>query len=187
MRFRVNNRKISYLRNLIAEWNRKNRSSLRFFLLFSIYISFFLLFFNMSEEFKSMLNVLSIKEAKITSWILRLFSIKVQSVNSIIFCSPEFAIKIAPGCTAIKQLGFYIAGVLAYKCTLMHKFIGIVLGIVIISFTNFIRLISLFLIGIYARPQFNIFHEVFWEILMILIVFFTWLLCINRIRQIETQ
>ncbi len=175
MQFPVQSRRVSDLTSLIMAWSRQNWPSIRFCLLFSFFVGGILFFLETSGVSKSLLTLLSTKEAQLTSWFLNLIGIKTQSANAIVFQSQGFAIEITHGCTGIKPLGFFIAGVLAYRCSFANKLRGMVLGAIAIFFTSYVRAISLFMIGIYMRSRFDFLHDVLWEIVMILITFLAWL------------
>ncbi|NIR47803.1 hypothetical protein GWN28_05480 [candidate division KSB1 bacterium] len=109
-----------------------------------------------------------------------MIGIKTQSAHAIVFQPQGFAIQITHGCTGIKQLGFFIAGVLAYRCSIVHKLRGMVIGAIATFFASYVRAISLFIIGVYARSRFDFLHDVLWEIVMILITFLVWLFWLKR-------
>lgn len=171
-------------------WSRQNWTIIRFCLLFFLYVMGFLFLIKAVSIVKVTLSHLATKEAQLTSWFLGLLGIQTQTINAIVFQSRGFAIEIIRGCTGIKQFAFLAAGVLAYKCSFRQKIKGLVLGIVVILFSSLVRAVSLFIIGIYARVQFDIIHDIVWEILMILITFTVWLLWLktmNRIAPTENQ
>jgi archaeosortase B (VPXXXP-CTERM-specific) len=121
------------------------------------------------------------KVAQLSSWILNLFGMNTESVNSIVFGpKSRIAIDITYKCTSIIQIAFFSAGVFAYSCKLSKKLIGMIAGIPLIFGTNLVRIVSLFFIGVIAFPFFDFAHKVIGEVLMIIVTFLAWLFWLKR-------
>ncbi|NOT38723.1 MAG: archaeosortase/exosortase family protein [Saprospiraceae bacterium] len=90
-----------------------------------------------------------------------------------------FSMSIATGCDAIAPMFMLISAIGFYTYgSLRNKLLGILLGCSIVFVLNIVRIISLYLIGIYANDWFEFFHLEFWQVLFILVAmiyFLYWL------------
>jgi len=94
-----------------------------------------------------------------------------------------FTANIVPACTGLFTITIFVAAVLAYPCTLQRRALGVVLGIVGILTLNWVRIISLMLIGAYWNTAFEFAHLVVWQSLAVFFAAFLWLLWVQRIAH----
>jgi len=90
-------------------------------------------------------------------------------MQATIITTPHFSMEIYYKCTGIYQLTGYLAGVLAYPTTFRKKASGMIWGSCLINILNFIRILSIFYIGILATEWVDFFHAVLWEALFIFV------------------
>jgi len=117
--------------------------------------------------------------AKISGFILKLFNYPVL-VSGDSLGANSFSISIKNGCDAIEAIAILFCGILVYPSTKMSKLKGIFYGLIILALLNIIRILSLFFIGIYIQPMFEIMHTGVWQVLFIIfpiIIIFVW---VNR-------
>ncbi|MCK5059520.1 MAG: hypothetical protein KAT34_22915 [Candidatus Aminicenantes bacterium] len=166
----------------VLSWGRQNWNTIRFCLLFALYLAgiYFLIKTNWVES--NLLLPLSKKMAQLTNWLLNILGLTTQYYNSIVFSSQGFAIEIINKCTGILQVAFFASGVLAYRCPFIKKIPGFITGILVISVFNLTRIVTLFFIGVYAPSWFAIFHGVIWEFGMIIVTFSMWLFWLKRVN-----
>jgi exosortase family protein XrtM len=75
-------------------------------------------------------------------------------------------------CSASEFGIFLWASILAFPATLRRKIVGIVLGTLAVGFVNLVRLVTLFLIGVYRPHFFTPVHEELWPGLFVIAVIF---------------
>jgi exosortase H (IPTLxxWG-CTERM-specific) len=92
-----------------------------------------------------------------------------------------FAVEIKNNCNAIFELGLYAAAVCAYPASLTAKAVGVLVGAGVLYAVNFLRVISLIALGIFARDWFEIAHFYAWQILFFATVVACWFGWILRI------
>lgn len=80
----------------------------------------------------------------------------------------KFSINIKRGCDAIEPMALLSAIILAFPTTLKRKLPGVLIGIVALAILNIIRIVSLYLTGLYAPGIFDLMHLQVWQVLFIL-------------------
>jgi exosortase H (IPTLxxWG-CTERM-specific) len=94
--------------------------------------------------------------------------------------SPRFAVNIQNGCNGIEALIIYCAAVLAFPAPWRSKAFGLVFGFIAIQIVNLIRVVALFLTGVYLPKLFDSSHTVIWQTIVILAGVLLWILWANR-------
>jgi exosortase/archaeosortase family protein len=77
------------------------------------------------------------------------------------------------------MLGF-LAAVLAFPATWRSRLIGLALGILAIQIVNLVRVVALFLTGVYFPRIFVSSHTVIWQTIVILFGTLLWIFWANR-------
>ncbi|MCC6814855.1 MAG: archaeosortase/exosortase family protein [Saprospiraceae bacterium] len=107
--------------------------------------------------------------AKICSFILNVFQQNTH-VDEVELSNLKFTMSVSKGCDAVAPAVMLIAGIgLFPDQKLSSKLKGIGLGLLLLFTVNLIRLISLFLLGVYSPEWFEFFHIQFWQALFIII------------------
>ncbi|MBM3945219.1 MAG: hypothetical protein FJ317_06990 [SAR202 cluster bacterium] len=102
-------------------------------------------------------------------------------VDGTILSSGSFAVNVVAECTAVGPLVLYAGAVAAYPSPWKARGIGIILGLVVLTGVNVLRIASLFWIG-QAYPQYlNIAHLIVWQAAMILLAIVLWLLWAEKV------
>ncbi len=120
--------------------------------------------------------------AKISSIILNIFGMKTTASQANL-SSPSFAVSIAKGCDAMEAMALFGAALLAFPAKWKFKFAGFFAGIAILFMLNIIRVITLFLTGIYFPKAFEIMHVEVWQVLFILVALGLWIFWIKWTRR----
>lgn len=94
--------------------------------------------------------------------------------------STGFAVEVSPACSGAVPSMIYLAAVFAYPTTLRSKLIGAVMGVAIIHGVNLIRVVTLFLIGLFANQYFHDTHVYVAQALVVCIAVATWLFWAGR-------
>jgi exosortase H (IPTLxxWG-CTERM-specific) len=120
--------------------------------------------------------------AVISSFILNLFGMHTIAVKENI-TSPAFSVCIANGCDAVEAMALFASALLSFPARWKYKLAGFFAGIVVLATLNIIRIISLFLTGIYYPKAFELMHVEVWQVLFILFAIGLWIFWIKWTRK----
>lgn len=95
--------------------------------------------------------------------------------------SPRFAVNIKNGCNGVEAMIIYFAAVLAFPAPWKSKATGLLFGFVAIQLVNLVRVVALFLTGVYFPKLFDSSHTVIWQTIVILAGVLLWILWANRL------
>ncbi len=90
--------------------------------------------------------------------------------------SPGFSIRIIRGCDAVEATALFVCAVLAFPAPFLRKVPGIIAGTLLLGILNLVRVVSLFLIGVYYPNIFGFMHIDTWQALFILFAVTFWVL-----------
>ncbi len=93
--------------------------------------------------------------------------------------SSLFAVDVRRGCDAVEPSALFIAAVIAFPGPLMKKVPGLLIGTFVLLAVNLIRIVSLFLFGVYSPRLFHVMHADVWQVLFILLAVVFWALWIQ--------
>jgi len=154
--------RLSFQERILKHWRNP---VLRFLGIVILFIILFYVFYTTIYE-----NYI---EGPITHWnavisnaILNLmgYNTTVQDANII----GVFSVNIKRGCDAIEPIALLCAIILAFPTKLKLKLQGILVGIVALLFLNIIRIVCLYLTGVYFPGIFDLMHLQVWQVLFIL-------------------
>jgi exosortase H (IPTLxxWG-CTERM-specific) len=94
--------------------------------------------------------------------------------------SPKFAVNIRNGCNGVEAMLIFLAAVLAFPASWKSRLAGLALGILAIQIVNLIRVVALFLTGVYFPRIFDTSHTVIWQTIVILVGVLLWIFWANR-------
>src|SRR5215213_10440773 len=94
--------------------------------------------------------------------------------------SPRFAVNIKNGCNGVEAMLIFLAAVLAFPAPWRSRLAGLALGMIAIQIVNLIRVVALFLTGIYFPKLFDTSHTVIWQTVVILFGVLLWIFWANR-------
>ncbi len=124
------------------------------------------------------------KSAASVSWVMlegvgRLggFSVNLDGTN---LSSGTFIVDVSPACSGAVPSMIYLAAVCAYPASWRAKLLGAFLGLAIIYGVNLIRVVALFLIGLFATQFFHETHVYIAQALVVAIAVATWLYWAGR-------
>ena len=103
--------------------------------------------------------------------------------------SPRFSVQIVRGCDAVEAIALFVCAVLAFPLPFLKKLPGMIAGALLLSILNLVRIVSLFLIGVYSPRIFALTHLDVWQALFIffaVLLWILWLLWATR-SQVVTQ
>lgn len=82
--------------------------------------------------------------------------------------SADFSIAVRRGCDGLEPAALFASAVLAFPAPWRARLVGILLGTAILLALNVLRIVSLFGIGVIARPFFAKAHLEIWPLVFIL-------------------
>jgi exosortase/archaeosortase family protein len=94
--------------------------------------------------------------------------------------SGDFRVDVSPACSGAVPAMIYISAVCAYPATVRSKLIGAGLGLAVIHAANLVRVVALFLIGLFAHEYFHDTHVYVAQALVVAIAVATWLFWAGR-------
>ena len=97
--------------------------------------------------------------------------------------SPDFSVTVDPGCDGVEPIALFVCAVLAFPAPFLRKVPGIIAGTLILAILNFVRVISLFLIGVYWPRVFYIMHIDVWQAMFILFAVIFWIIWLQWATQ----
>lgn len=131
-----------------------------------------------------------------TAWIAKVSAVILQGigqdvqVEGTMILSSDFGVNIANGCNGVEAMLLVISAIAAFPAGPMSRVSGILAGGVIIQILNFVRIVSLFLLGRYFQEVFQLFHTAVWQILIVLAgvgVFLLWSYKFATPARVEAQ
>jgi exosortase H (IPTLxxWG-CTERM-specific) len=158
---------------------RAYRQEIRFLLLFVVILaaSFTLIAWNPVND--HVIEPFTAAIAKASGATLELMGQGTRMQGTIIR-SPRFAVNIRNGCNGVEAMLIYFAAVLAFPATWKARLFGVAFGFVAIQLVNLIRVVALFLTGVYFPKLFDSSHTVIWQTVVILSGVLFWILWANR-------
>lgn len=111
----------------------------------------------------------------VSSAILNLFGYETTAQGSQL-SSSSFGVNIREGCDALAPAILFTVAVLAFPGAWKKKITGIVVGLATIFVLNLIRIISLYLAGVYVPDWFDFLHVEFWQVVFIALTVLVWLI-----------
>lgn len=106
------------------------------------------------------------------------FPVGIDGTN--LFSGDHFRVDVAPACSGAVPSMIYLAAVLAYPATRRAKAVGALLGFAVIHGANLIRIVILFLIGLFANEYFHDTHVYVAQSLVVALAVATWLYWAGR-------
>ena len=120
------------------------------------------------------------------TYTLTLFGIPVTLNNATIIAGDFHAI-ILPECTALDITTLLAAAILIYPAPIASRLRGVLLGAIALAALNYIRILTLLLIGM-RHPQYVDFaHDIIWQATLIIAAIAIWLLWHRRISSPASQ
>ena len=99
----------------------------------------------------------------------------------------SFAVDIENGCNGIEAMIIFLSATLSFPSPWRARVTGLVLGIIGIQIVNLIRVVALFLTGVYFPSFFDSSHTVVWQTVVILFAVLLWIFWAQRFAVRPTQ
>jgi len=114
--------------------------------------------------------------------LIKLLGLEVYSRDTSIM-GAGFSVDVKNGCNAIYEISLFICAVAAYPSGLKYKLSGVAVGSLIIYVFNLLRVVVLFLTGLYHRELFKMVHDHVSQSLFIFLVVVLWLLWASKTEK----
>ena len=124
--------------------------------------------------------------AKVSGAILSFLGQEITVADTSI-SSPDFSVCVAGECSGIEPIALFVCAVLAFPAPFLRKIPGIIVGILFLAILNFVRVVSLFLIGVYFPKAVDIMHLDVWQALFIFFAVLFWILWLRWATQSQIQ
>ncbi len=154
---------------------RNNHPVIVFLGLFALQIIiFYIIYFNPWVQHKLFIPYINLN-AELSGKLLNLLG-QHTTVFEDTISSAQFSMGVKKGCDAIEPMALYVAGIVAFPALLKKKITGLVVGLLMIFFLNILRIVALFLTGIYRPSLFDVMHVEVWQMIFILVAIAIWFL-----------
>ena len=120
--------------------------------------------------------------AWITSKLVGLFGIKSEAIGNTVK-GEAFSVDIKQGCDALEATALFWAATTAFPFSWKSKLPAYVYGTLFLLGMNLLRVISLFLTGIYFPAAFDVMHLDVWQAIFIILAIVTWAVWINWAKK----
>ncbi|MEM7355772.1 MAG: exosortase H [Acidobacteriota bacterium] len=121
--------------------------------------------------------------AKVSGSVLNLIGQDI-SMEGTIVRNNRFAVNIRNGCNGVETMIIFLAAVLAFPASWKARGVGLALGLIAIQVVNLIRVVALFLTGVYFPKFFDSSHTVVWQTIVILFGVLLWIFWANRFASL---
>lgn len=118
--------------------------------------------------------------ATTSGWALDLLG-QSPRMDGTVIRNNRFAVNIRNGCNGIETMLIFGAAVLAFPAPWKSRLAGLSLGMVAIQAVNLVRVVALFLTGVYFPAFFDSSHTVVWQTIVILAGVALWILWAQRV------
>ncbi len=159
----------------VTAWLSDHRPVFLFLLIFGVLMGLFYAFIAFTPYYQHVLPSYHNLIAKMSGGILGFLG-QDTTVTGMMVYSPRFSFRIIRGCDAVEATALFICGVLAFPAPFLRKVPGIIAGTLLLGILNLVRVVSLFLIGIYFPNIFDFMHIDTWQALFIFFAVTFWVL-----------
>lgn len=171
----------------LAGWFALHKPVFLFLLVFSILMGLFYLFMHVTPFYNNrFLSGYHRFIAYLSGTVLAFLGQDITVTDTSIFSS-RFSVSIVGGCDAIEPTVLFICAVLAFPAPFLRKIPGILVGTPLLMILNLIRIVTLFLIGVYLPRFFDAIHIEGWQALFIFLALIFWILWLLWAMQNQTK
>jgi len=147
----------------VVVWYASKAPLLQFALKFIVLVGVYYVISSL-PLFQQFVSLVAIANAWLSGFLLHLAGENVLVTSATLASSSGPIITVLPTCTAVELVWFFCAAVIAFPALYKQKIAGVLVGIFSLSGLNLVRLISLYLVGVYLPKYLDIVHEDIWLI-----------------------
>jgi exosortase H (IPTLxxWG-CTERM-specific) len=134
-----------------------------------------------SHVFTPLVNIY----AWLSGQVLLLFGYDVVIYSDII-SSSGFSVSVKKGCDAAEPMAIFVAGILAFPALISRKLVGLGVGLAVLFVLNIIRIVTLYLTGVYNPDFFESMHLAVWQVAFIAVAVLLWFLWLRSLMRQQT-
>jgi exosortase H (IPTLxxWG-CTERM-specific) len=153
---------------------------------FAVLMILFYLFWLSDFSQEKVQPVIVSVNARVSGFILNLFGMGTTSSGGMI-SSPRFSVSIARGCDAIEAMALFATALITFPARWKYKLTGLLTGIALLFSLNILRIVSLFLTGIWFPSAFEMMHVEVWQVVFIVFAIALWIFWIRWARTEKTR
>lgn len=117
-----------------------------------------------------------------STWVItHILNIKITTAGNSIFCSNGAGLTLIGSCSGIKQIMQFAILMLVFPGPWKHKLWFIPLGMVIVHFTNVLRVVLLTIVADNWPTQIMYAHDNWLRIMFYVVIFILWLIWVEKI------
>ncbi len=146
------------------------------FLSLLIFGCWFLSIYGVQDNWEQRFTLIT---AKLAARILTYLGMRVQA-NENSMAGLGFTVDIGPDCIAFYETFVFAAAIVSYPLRGKDKIAGVVLGVFAVWTTNLLRIIGLFLSGVYFPSVFELLHDHVAQAIFILFMVVLWVLWVDK-------
>lgn len=159
-------------------------------------ISFLVVFLLLLGVSFTLISLNSVNDSVIepfTGWVAKMSGVSLNligqgiTMNGTVIRNEAFAVNIRNGCNGVETMLIFCAAVLAFPAAWRAKLGGLALGLIAIQFVNLVRVVALFLTGVYFPKLFDTSHTVVWQTVVILFGVLLWIFWADRFTGKKRQ
>lgn len=124
--------------------------------------------------------------AQASVFLLKLIGTETKASSTLIV-SPQFTADIKAGCTGIEPIIILISAMFAFRTPWKAKFYAAFWGMVVLQGINLVRIVSLVYLGINHPQYFSEAHTYIWQIVIIALSLFLWVLWAKGLKPYEAK
>ena len=162
----------------VSFW-RRNRRELTFLILFIVLLGAGFTLISVNWVNDHAVEPFTAGVARVSGGALNLLGQHVTMQGTVIR-SARFGVNIHNGCNGVEAMLIFLAAVLAFPASWKSRLVGLALGILAIQVVNLVRVVALFLTGVYLPGIFASSHTVIWQTIVILFGVLLWVYWANR-------
>lgn len=152
---------------------------------FAVLMILFYLFWLSGFSQEKVQPVIVAVNSHVSGFILNLFGMGTTASGSMI-SSPRFSVSISRGCDAIEAMALFATALITFPARWKYKLAGLLTGLALLFSLNILRIISLFLTGIWFPSAFEMMHVEVWQVVFIVFAIALWIFWIRWSRKEET-
>lgn len=150
------------------------RTAVRFVVVFVALVALFYLPYSFVSQTETYATIYLTIIAKATSVVLNIFGQGTTAVGPYV-SSAALSFRIIPGCDGTEGFALFGAAVLASPFALRSRLKFLLIGFAVLFLVNTLRIVTLFIIGVYRPHIFHSVHMDVWPGFIIFTVLVTWL------------
>jgi exosortase/archaeosortase family protein len=116
-----------------------------------------------------------------TWFISNVLKIPITKYSNVMMCENGYGLSVNDSCSGIKQIMQFVLLMLIFPGPWKHKTWFIPLGVIVVHFTNVLRIILLAVVALHSPENIKSVHDSYLRIMFYVVIFGLWLLWVEKI------